>query len=93
MKYSTQFVDKNGPLGAAFSTLITEFKTMGSNTPRTLAYCQTRKECSVLFRVFEVFLGQRTFHGTSKPQNRIVEMYHVGTTSRVKTTHCGKYGM
>ena len=93
VKYSTQFVDKNEPLEAAFSTLITELKTTGSNMPRTLAYYQTRKQCSVLFRVVEVFLGQSTFHGTSKPQNRIVEMYHVGTTSRVRTTHCGKYGM
>lgn len=41
--HSTQYVDKNGPLEAAFSSLITELKTMGSNTPRTLAYCQTRK--------------------------------------------------
>ena len=57
----------------------------GNKYTKNSDYCQTRKQCSVLFRVFEVFLGQSIFHGnTSKLQYRIVEMYHAGTTSRVK---------
>ena len=84
IKYCAQYLDKNEPLEASFSTLIEELKTMCGNTPRTLIYCQTRKQCSVLFRMFEVFLGHGIFQGTIKPQNRIVEMYHAGTSSRVK---------
>ncbi|XP_068691120.1 ATP-dependent DNA helicase RecQ-like [Montipora foliosa] len=84
MKYCAQYLDKNEPLEASFSNLIEELKTMRGNTPRTLIYCQTRKQCSVLFRMFEVFLGHGIFQGTIKPQNRIVEMYHAGTSSRVK---------
>lgn len=84
IKYCAQYLDKNEPIEASFSTLIEEMKTMRGNTPRTLIYCQTRKQCSVLFRMFEVFLGQGIFLGTIKPQNRIVEMYHAGTASRVK---------
>ena len=84
LKYSVQYLDKNEPLQASFSTVIADLKSLGSNAPRTLIYCQTRKQCSVLFRVFEVFLGQSMFNGTSKPQNRIVEMYHAGTPPRVK---------
>ena len=82
IKYSVWYLDKNEPIESAFCTLITELKTMGSNIPRTVIYCQTRKQCPVLFLVF---LGQSIFHGnTSKLQYRIVEMYHAGTTSRVK---------
>lgn len=84
IKYCAQYLDRNEPIEASFSTLIEELKTMRGNTPRTLIYCQTRKQCSVLFRMFEVFLGQGIFLGTIKPQNRIVEMYHAGTASRVK---------
>ena len=84
LKYSIQYVDKNEPLAVAFCTLVAELKCMGTNTPRTLIYCQTRKQCSVLFRVCEVFLGQSLFFGAKRPQNRIVEMYHAGTSSQVK---------
>ena len=84
IKYCAQYLDKNEPLEASFSTVIEELKTMHGNTPRTLIYCQSRKQCSVLFRMFEVFLGHCIFQGTIKPQNRIVEMYHAGTSSRVK---------
>ena len=90
IKYCAQYLDKNKPLEVSFSTLIEELKTMRRNTPRTLIYCQTRKQCSVLFHMFEVFLGHGIFQGTIKPQNRIVEMYHAGTSSIItsKRAHC-----
>lgn len=69
IKYCAQYLDKNEPLEASFSTLIEELKTMRGNTQRTLIYCQTRKQCSVLFLMFEVFLGHGIFQGTIKPQN------------------------
>lgn len=84
IKYCAQYLDKNEPLEASFSTLIEELKTMRGNTPRTLIYCQTKKQCSVLFHVFEVFLRHGIFQGTTKQPNRIVEMYHACTSSRVK---------
>lgn len=84
LKYSVQYIDKNEPLETAFSTLINELKALGLNTPRILIYCQTRKQCAVLYRVFEIFLGKYIFHGECKPQNRIVEMYHAGTPTSVK---------
>ena len=84
LKYSVQYLDKNEALQTAFSALIGDLKNQGAKTPRTLLYCQTRKQCQILFRVFEVFLGKNIYHGESKPQNRIVEMYHAGTPSRVK---------
>lgn len=63
IKYCAQYLDKNEPTEASFSTLIEfeELKTMRGNTPTTLIYCQTRKQCSVLFRMFEVFLPLQNF--------------------------------
>lgn len=36
---------------------------MGADSPSTLIFCQTRKQCSVLYRMFEVFLGLKMFSG------------------------------
>ncbi|XP_031553779.1 mediator of RNA polymerase II transcription subunit 34-like [Actinia tenebrosa] len=83
--YSTQYVDKNEPLEIVFGWLINEVDDMGANTPRTLIYCQTRKQCSVLYRMFEVFLGLKMYSGgVTNPQKRLVEMFHAGTPKRVK---------
>ena len=86
--YVSQYLDKNEPLEKEFGSLITELKTKGTNTPRTLIYCQTRKQCSVLFRMFEVFLGKKMFHGKIQPPNRLFEMFHAGTPPRVKDHIC-----
>ena len=53
IKYCLQYLDKNEPLESSFSTLISDIKTMGPGMPRTLIYCQTRKQCSLLFRVLD----------------------------------------
>jgi superfamily II DNA helicase RecQ len=84
LSYVAYYLDKNEPIEAAFSSLIEEVKSENVQTPRTMIYCQTRKRCSVLFRLFEIYLGKYIFHGKSSPQNRIVEMYHAGTPQSVK---------
>ena len=78
--YVKQYLDKNEPLEKQFESLINELKTMGIKMPRTLIYCQT-----LLFRLFEVYLGGQMYHQDNLPQNRIVEMYHAGTVASVKT--------
>ena len=82
--YIKQYLDKNDPLEKKFGSLIDELKTIGIETPRTIIYCQTRKQCSVLFRLFEVYVGKKMFHGNIEPQNRVVDMYHAGTPTAVK---------
>ena len=83
--YIRQYLDKNEPLEKQFGSLINELKTMGIKTPRTLIYCQTHKQCSLLFRLFEVYLGGQMYHQDNLPQNCIVVMYHAGTVALVKT--------
>lgn len=82
--YSTVYLDKNQPLERALGGLIKGVETLGKDTPRTIIYCQTQKQCSLLFAMFEMFLGQKLFNGDRKPRNRLVEMYHAGTPASVK---------
>ena len=78
------YLDKNDEIELAFSSLISEVKELNIETAKTLIYYQTRKQCSVIFRVFEVYLGMHLYHTSTLPKNRIVEMYHAGTPASVK---------
>ena len=84
IKYIKQYMDKNDPLETQFGSMINELKVSGVNTPRTIVYCQTRKQCSVLYRLFEVYLMHSMYHGDEAPKNQIVETYHAGTPESVK---------
>ena len=82
--YSKQYLDKNEPLETQFGNLLKEIEEKGIETSRTLVYCQTRKQCTVLYRLFEVYLKAKIYFGAEKPQNRMVEMFHAGTPKPVK---------
>ncbi len=78
------YMDKEMSLKCLFLKIITELRTVSCKTERTLIYCQTRKQCSILFRMFEINLGKKMYNGTALPQNRLVEMFHAGTPQSVK---------
>ena len=82
--YVAHYLDKNESMETAFSSLIHELKLMGTKTPRTLIYCQTRKQCAVIFRVFEVYLGKQMYHESISTRNQIIEMYFAVTPASVK---------
>ena len=84
LMFNLTYLDKDIPYEDLFSPLIEDVKKHGVSTDRTLIYCQTRKQCSVLFRLFQISLGDNMYYGECKPRNRIVEMYHAGTPSSVK---------
>ena len=84
IQYSVQYLEKNQHIETVFTSLLEDVKEHGARTPRTLIYCQTRKQCAVIYRVFVVFLGKQLFNGNSLPQNRLVDMYHVGTPPKAK---------
>ena len=84
LKYSLQYIDNNMPLEMVFRGIIDEMLQNGITTERTLIYCQTRKHCGLIFRLFEIHLRDKLYNGINRPQNRIVEMYHAGTPDQVK---------
>lgn len=84
LMYMLSYMDKETGLEDVFKKLITELQTIQSKAERTIIYCQTRKQCSVLFRMFEIHLGAKLYNGSCIPQNRLVEMFHAGTPQSVK---------
>ena len=84
LMFNLTYLDKDIPYECLFSRLIGDVKKHGVSTDRTLIYCQTRKQCSVLFRLIQISLGDNMYYDKCKPRNRIVEMYHAGTPSSVK---------
>ena len=67
-----------------FSKLIDLLGQEGIETNRTLIYCQTSRQCAVLYRMFALTLKDRFYHAIQKPHNRLIEMNHAGTTECVK---------
>ncbi|XP_028414616.1 ATP-dependent DNA helicase Q-like 1 [Dendronephthya gigantea] len=84
ISYTRQYLDKNYPIEKQFGALLGECQRLGINTPRTIIYCQTRKQCAILFRLFEVCLEEKLYHGSKDYRNRVVDMYHAGTPESVK---------
>ena len=84
LKYSAIYINKSQPFEQIFSELIKELKECGKKAERTMIYCQTRKQCAILFRTFSLFLGDKLFNRSKHATNRMVEMYHAGTPAAVK---------
>ena len=84
LMYVLTYINKDTPIKDLFSCLIEEMKLKQVETERTLIYCQTRKQCAVLYRLFQVELGESMFYKECQPCNRMVEMFHAGTPNSVK---------
>lgn len=84
LKYTSVYIAASMQFEQIFRDVIEELKEHGSETERTMIYCQIRKQTSIIFRTFSLFLGDQLYHGEKKTQNRIVEMYHAGTPTNVK---------
>ena len=82
--YTFQYLDKDIPLEEVFASLIQDIKRRGAKTERTVIYCKTRKQCSVLYLMFQFNLQEQMFHGECNPRNRVVDMFHAGTPKPVK---------
>ncbi|XP_028403969.1 ATP-dependent DNA helicase hus2/rqh1-like [Dendronephthya gigantea] len=90
--YSVQYINNNLPLEMVFSGLIDELYHNGVKTDCTLIYCRTRKQCGLIFRMFQLNLKEKFYHGSTDPEKRLVEMYHAGTPNVVKEHIINKFG-
>ena len=85
LQYTLQYMDKNIPLDLLFTEVIKDVKSNGIRAVRTIVYCQTRKQCAVLYRVFETALGNLLYKdAVPNCKRRLVDMYHAGTPDPVK---------
>eukprot|EP00794_Sanderia_malayensis_P009642 gene9642-10629_t len=84
IRYAVQYISNKLTLTEIFSEIIANTKKYGKDTEGTLIFCNTRKQCSLIFRSFCLSLGNSIFDGNSNPKNRMVEMFHAGSPETVK---------
>ena len=85
LQYILQYMDKNIPLDLLLNEVIEDVKSNGIRAIRSIDYCQTRKQCAVLYRFLETTLGD-LFYKDAVPTctHSLVDMYHAGTPEPVK---------
>ena len=82
--YCIQALDKNLSLADNFRCVIEEICRKGKDSIRTIIYCQTVKQCSILYKIFEMELEQLFYLDMNiNPMYRLVEMLHSGTPINV----------
>eukprot|EP00794_Sanderia_malayensis_P001046 gene1046-372_t len=85
IRYSVTYIDNTKELSETFSTHIANLKISGKNSPRTLIFCQTRKQCVLIYHTFVDSLGDEVYScATKSPKSRIVDMFHAATPQSVK---------
>ena len=68
-----------------FEWLVEELRTRKTSSVRTIIYCQTIKQCSLIFGIIKGMLGKDIYVGTEKGTgNVLVEMLHSCTPSTNK---------
>ncbi len=84
--FAVQEMDNTVSLTGHFQWLIDEIKNEKSKCKRTIIYCQTIKQASILFQIFKIGLGEHIYdEGRREPKARYVEMTHSQTPDDVKT--------
>lgn len=85
ISYCVQVLDKNLTVAENFRCVIDEILRKGKNSIRTIIYCQTVKQCAILYKTFELELQESFYLDMHvNPVNRLVEMLHSGTPVNVK---------
>ena len=81
--FVVQKMDNSIKLADHFLFLIDELKQKGRETTRTIVYCQTIKQCAVLFNIFKTKLGNNLFCD-GNPKMRLCDMMHSTSPDSVK---------
>ena len=96
--YHFVYMERNVPLETVFKVLIDDIKNEKHKAKRTLIFCQTRKQCAVIYRMFSIALGEEIYAGGCHDiKIRLVEMFHAGSPESVKShvvsemSQCGSY--
>lgn len=83
--YCFCYMDKTLELETVFNELIDEINIFKHETKRTIIFCQTRKQCSLLYRMFVLAIGKSLYaFGKQDPAMQILDMFHSGSPKSVK---------
>lgn len=83
--YVVQYIDKDTELEFYFGWLTDELKQNQEKTERTIIYCQTIRQCGMLYAAIKGLLGKHMFIGDHS-ENVLVEMMHSCTPVANKQT-------
>jgi superfamily II DNA helicase RecQ len=79
-------VHNEQPLETIFVFMVHELKVKGFDADKCIIVCQTRKQCSLIYRMFQVALGSINFlNDSTDNENCLVQMFHAGSSDSVKT--------
>ena len=75
--YSVFYIPKERTLEDYFQWLDDDLLTQGTNSTRTIVYCQTIKQCGLLYSSLKVMLGSKIYIGELNGRiNVLIEMLH-----------------
>ena len=85
LSFDVPYIGNDMKMEVLFSEILEEVKLNGTETERTIILCQTRNQCALLWKMFELNLGDKFYSDADqKPTARIIEMYHAGSPDLVK---------
>ena len=83
--FGVQKMENNCSLIDYFQCIISEIQLNGRHCLRTIIYCQTILQCSMLYNLLAKKLGNDMYlTNDQKPQERLIEMMHSQTAPNVK---------
>lgn len=77
----------NKDLMSAFAWLVNTIKKEAKETPRTIIYCKSQKDCGKLFKHFKFELGLFAYYPLGSKEvskNMLIGMYHAKTLQKYK---------
>ena len=78
--YSFQYIDNDMEIQNIFNEIISEVREKAEKCTKTIIYSQTRKQTAVVWRAFQVALGNAMYtDSTMEARNAMVEVFHSGT--------------
>ena len=84
--YIVQYMRKDANLSQYFAWLAEEFKAQSTAATRTIIYCQTIKQCAVVYSTLKSLLDDKMYVNSEcrEPGNVILEMLHSCTPEKNK---------
>jgi hypothetical protein len=81
ISYVVQYMPKTAKLSDYFTWIVNEVLLSGINAPRTIIYCQTIKQCSILYSMLKALLGDNIYVDVHNKNVRevLLEMLHSST--------------
>lgn len=75
--YSVHYMEKDKSVEDYFQWLAEEIKELKNKATRTIIYCQTIKQCGLIYSTIRGMLGNELYADSTKsPQNVVLEMLH-----------------